>query len=140
MLLKDLREKTVPELIDIKIELEKRLYVIRLQTKIGQNIYVHKIPALKKDIARIYTILNEKNYSKKQINFYETKIKPVDLNKQIEEERKINEKLQSQKEAKAIKEEKEVIKTQKQDKKSSNQDKQVVLKDKIKAESTKKQK
>ena len=106
MKVKELLEKEVVDLLKIKVELEKRLYVILVQTKIGQNKYVHKIPALKKDIARIYTALSQKGVNKKKINAIENTFKDEDLKNTFSEEAKMDAKRTEAKEAKKAEAEK----------------------------------
>jgi len=58
---KDLREKTSEELNAKLKELKGDLFNLRFQLAINQLDNPHKIKEVKKDIARIMTILHQKN-------------------------------------------------------------------------------
>ena len=100
---KTLREKSVDELISLKEELQKRLYVVKLQTSLSQNEFTHKIIALKKDIARILTILKERNITLNEIYQITQKVRTTDLNKTIEAEKSMDAKRKDQKEKVVVK-------------------------------------
>ena len=57
----DLRELTVEELQTKLTELKEELFNLRFQHAINQLENPHKIADVKKDIARVKTLLNEKN-------------------------------------------------------------------------------
>ena len=58
---KELREMTVEQLNSKLGELKEELFNLRFQHAINQLENPHKIADVKKDIARVKTILNEKN-------------------------------------------------------------------------------
>ena len=57
---KEIREKTVAELKDTLESLKKELFHLRFQDAINQLENPMRISAVKKDIARVKTILREK--------------------------------------------------------------------------------
>jgi large subunit ribosomal protein L29 len=57
----ELREMTVEQLNSKLGELKEELFNLRFQHAINQLENPHKIADVKKDIARVKTILNEKN-------------------------------------------------------------------------------
>ena len=56
---KELREKTLPELNDQLAKLKEELFHLRFQHAINQLENPMRITAVKKDIARVQTILRE---------------------------------------------------------------------------------
>ena len=56
----ELRKLTAPEL-ETKLELKKELFNLRFQHAINQLDNPHQIAEVKHDIARVMTVLNEKN-------------------------------------------------------------------------------
>ncbi len=58
---KEIREKSSEELNAKLKELKEELFHLRFQLAINQLDNPHKINAVKKDIARIMTILHQKN-------------------------------------------------------------------------------
>ena len=56
----DLRQETVEELRDREIELAEQLLALRLQKVTGQLEKPSKIKEVKKDMARVLTVLREK--------------------------------------------------------------------------------
>ena len=60
MTTKELREKTVAELEAKVVELKEELFTLRFQLAVNQLENPMRIPAVKKDIARIKTILRER--------------------------------------------------------------------------------
>ena len=58
---KDIRKMSVEELNKKLKELKEELFNLRFQNAINQLDNPHKIADVKKDIARVKTILNEKN-------------------------------------------------------------------------------
>ena len=58
---KELRDMTVEQLTAKLGELKEELFNLRFQNAINQLDNPHKIADVKKDIARVKTILNEKN-------------------------------------------------------------------------------
>lgn len=61
MLVKDLRAKTPEELNKLVDDLKAELFMLRFKNSTGQLEQPHKINAVKKDIARVFTVLNEKD-------------------------------------------------------------------------------
>ena len=58
---KELREMTAEELQAKLQELKKELFNLRFQHAVNQLENPHKITEVKRDIARVMTVLNEKN-------------------------------------------------------------------------------
>ncbi|MBT8207620.1 MAG: 50S ribosomal protein L29 [Acidimicrobiia bacterium] len=56
----DLREQTVEELRDKEGELAEQLFALRLQKVTGQLENPAKIAAVRRDLARVLTVLNER--------------------------------------------------------------------------------
>lgn len=56
----DLREQTVDELRDKEKELAEKLFALRLQQVTGQLESPARIRSVRKDLARVLTVLNEK--------------------------------------------------------------------------------
>ena len=56
----DLREQTVDELQEKEGQLAEQLFALRLQKVTGQLENPAKISAVRKDLARVLTVLNEK--------------------------------------------------------------------------------
>ncbi len=61
MKVKELRELSAEQLNDKLAELKKELFNLRFQHAINQLDNPHKIADVKHDIARVMTILHEKN-------------------------------------------------------------------------------
>lgn len=61
---KDLRLLSEGELIQKERELQEELFNLRFQHATGQLENTMRIPQVKKDIARVKTLLREKAYSK----------------------------------------------------------------------------
>ena len=57
----DLREQTVEDLRHTEVELADKLFAIRLQRVTGQLDNPAKIRALRRDLARVLTVLREKS-------------------------------------------------------------------------------
>ncbi len=57
---KELREKTVPELNEELANLLREQFNLRMQKGTGQLSQTHKLKTVRRDIARVYTIINEK--------------------------------------------------------------------------------
>ena len=57
---RDLREETIDELNKRLQDLEEQLFKLRFQDSTGQIDDVHKISNVKKDRARVMTVLTEK--------------------------------------------------------------------------------
>ena len=55
-----MREMSVVELSDEALEMSKQLFQLRLQKATGQLDNVNKIREIRKDLARIKTVLSEK--------------------------------------------------------------------------------
>ena len=58
--LKDCRDKSIDQLQETKIELLQQLFSLRMQNGSGQLKKNHLFKSAKKDIARINTIISEK--------------------------------------------------------------------------------
>lgn len=58
--IQDLRKKSRPELLKLISELKGKLLALRFESATGQLTEGHLIKATKQDIARIFTVLNEK--------------------------------------------------------------------------------
>jgi large subunit ribosomal protein L29 len=56
----DLRQQTVEELRDKERELAEQLFALRLQKATGQLENPARLPYLRRDLARVLTILSEK--------------------------------------------------------------------------------
>ena len=56
----DLRESTLEELRDKEIELSQQLFNLRLQKVTGQLENPSKVKVAKKDLARVLTVIREK--------------------------------------------------------------------------------
>lgn len=59
--LKDYRGKSIDQLQEAKIELLQQLFSLRMQKGTGQLKKNHLFKSAKRDIARINTIISEKN-------------------------------------------------------------------------------
>lgn len=55
-----LREKTVEELLKDEEDLQTQLFKLRFQQSTGQAENPHRIRGVRRDLARVKTILNEK--------------------------------------------------------------------------------
>jgi large subunit ribosomal protein L29 len=64
MFAKNLRKKTPKELLKIIDELKAELFLLRFKNSTGQLDHPHKINLVKKDIARTFTVINEKEEMK----------------------------------------------------------------------------
>ena len=60
MLVKDLQAKSSDELVKLIEDLKAELFMLRFQNSTGQLENPHKINLVKKDIARVFTVLNAK--------------------------------------------------------------------------------
>lgn len=60
MRIEDIREKSIPELNDKVLELKKELFELRFQQATGQLESQSKFKETKKTIARIKTVITEK--------------------------------------------------------------------------------
>jgi large subunit ribosomal protein L29 len=56
----DLREKTLEELLKDEEDLQTQLFKLRFQQSAGQAENPHRIRGVRRDLARVKTILNEK--------------------------------------------------------------------------------
>ena len=56
----ELREKTLVELQDDLVSLYKDQFNYRMQNSSGQLVQIHLISSIRKDIARVKTIITEK--------------------------------------------------------------------------------
>ena len=61
MKIADIKNMTVEELNAKLVELKKELFNLRFQHAVNQLENPHKIVEVKKDIARVMTVLNQKN-------------------------------------------------------------------------------
>ncbi len=59
----ELREKTQPDLKKELVELLREQFNLRMQKGSGQLSQTHKLKTVRRDIARVYTIINEKKLS-----------------------------------------------------------------------------
>ena len=57
---KDLQTKSVVELNKLIEDLKAELFMLRFQNSTGQLAQPHKIKMVKRDIARVFTVLNAK--------------------------------------------------------------------------------
>ena len=57
----ELNEKSVEELNQLLLELRKEQFNLRMQKSIGQLAAVHQFGKIRKDIARIKTVLTQKS-------------------------------------------------------------------------------
>ena len=55
----DLRSKSVEELVDELVALRREQFNLRMQQATGEMAQVHQHGRVKKDIARVKTVLNE---------------------------------------------------------------------------------
>ena len=60
---KDLRDKTVDELRTREKELSQQLFALRFNKSTGQLEAPHKVQAAKRELARVLTVLGEKQRS-----------------------------------------------------------------------------
>ena len=56
----DLRSQTADQLSDELLKLKKEQFNLRFQAATGQMEKTHRVSEVRKDIARIYTVLREK--------------------------------------------------------------------------------
>lgn len=63
---KELREKSIEELLKMEKELREKLRNLRFELASGKIKNVREIRATKKDIARILTVIKEKNRKNKE--------------------------------------------------------------------------
>ena len=56
----DLRQSTVEDLVAKEKELAEQLFALRLQKVVGQLDNPAKIPSVRRDLARVLTVLGEK--------------------------------------------------------------------------------
>ena len=59
----ELREKTQPDLKKELADLLREQFNLRMQKGSGQLSQTHKLKTVRRDIARVYTIINEKKLS-----------------------------------------------------------------------------
>ena len=57
----EFNEKSVDELNQLLLDLRKEQFNLRMQKSIGQLAEVHQFGKIRKDIARIKTVLNQKS-------------------------------------------------------------------------------
>jgi large subunit ribosomal protein L29 len=55
----ELKEKTADELQDILLDLRKEQFNLRMQQGTGQLSRPHQMKQVKKDIARVHTVINQ---------------------------------------------------------------------------------
>ena len=58
MLMKDLKAKSNEELVKLIDDLKAELFMLRFKNSTGQLEQPHKIDLIKKDIARVFTVIN----------------------------------------------------------------------------------
>ena len=58
MLMKDLKAKSNEELVKLIDDLKAELFMLRFKNSTGQLEQPHKINLIKKDIARVFTVIN----------------------------------------------------------------------------------
>lgn len=56
--MKDLRSKSRPELLSLIEDLKAELFMLRFRNSTNQLKETHKISIVKKDIAKVFTVLN----------------------------------------------------------------------------------
>ena len=61
MKIAEIKDLTVEELNAKLVELKKELFNLRFQHAVNQHENTHKMTEVKRDIARVMTVLNEKN-------------------------------------------------------------------------------
>ena len=61
MLASELRNKEVKELKQVLVELRKEQFNLRIQLATGENANTSQKGKLRKNIARVLTVINEKN-------------------------------------------------------------------------------
>ena len=64
MKIKEIREKSVPDLIDAKNSMKQEIFNLRIQQKSGQIENPARLHMLRKSIARIETVLTELMHKK----------------------------------------------------------------------------
>ena len=64
MLANDLRQKSEEDLLKLIDDLKAELFMLRFQNSTGQLEQPHKINLIKKDIARVFSVLNNKEFAK----------------------------------------------------------------------------
>ena len=64
MLASDLRQKSEKDLLKLIDDLKAELFMLRFQNSTGQLEQPHKIKLIKKDIARVFSVLNNKEFAK----------------------------------------------------------------------------
>jgi large subunit ribosomal protein L29 len=62
----DLKQATVEELLAKEKELAEQLFALRLQKVVGQLENPAKIPSVRRDLARVLTVLGDKRREAKQ--------------------------------------------------------------------------
>ncbi|QZE12143.1 50S ribosomal protein L29 [Mycoplasma sp. Ms02] len=60
MLYKDIKDKSVEELVKLVSDLKAELWTLRFQNSTGSLDQTHKIASIRKDIAKVLTALNQK--------------------------------------------------------------------------------
>ena len=60
MNIKELRQKDTKELNDLLLELNREQFNLRMQKGTGQLAKPHRVQAVRRDIARVKTVLTEK--------------------------------------------------------------------------------
>jgi large subunit ribosomal protein L29 len=58
---KELRSKSLEELYSLEKEAREELFKVRMQHAVGQLLDPSKISKMKKDVARILTVISEKS-------------------------------------------------------------------------------
>ncbi len=96
MIAKDLRQKNLKELSKIIDDLKAELFMLRFKNSTGQLDQPHKINLVRKDIARVFTVINEKNVSNPKENKVLKKEKPEVKTKELKNNEKKVEKLKKE--------------------------------------------
>ena len=92
MVIKEIQKKSTQELKDLVSELKAQLFMLRFQNSTRQLEQPHKIQIVKKDIARVFTVLNQREndsetkvQTKKTTKSQQTKEKVVQTKEQTKE-------------------------------------------------------
>ena len=64
---KDLQTKSREELVKLIEDLKAELFMLRFRNSTGQLEQPHKIKLIKKDIARVFTVINSKDAAKTEV-------------------------------------------------------------------------
>ena len=82
MLVKELRSKSTDELNKLVEDLRAELFMLRFKNSTGQLDQPHKISLVKKDIARVFTVIQTtKNTKNAPVKTEAKKVEPKTVNK-----------------------------------------------------------